>query len=104
MAAFREGPFEVHCSAKNQAIFRAIQRKASRKGLGEAVLSAIKRIWQRLTDDPIEFGEPMYTLPALHLDVRHGAIAPLMVYYGGHQQLPFVVIKGVVALPSRDAL
>jgi hypothetical protein len=71
--------YEVHLSGAVAQSLRRLQREASREGRGKAVLSAIRQIVRRLTRDPLNFGEPLYRLPALRMNVRQGAIRPLFV-------------------------
>jgi hypothetical protein len=99
-AARDGGRYEVHCSGLIARSLKAIQRRAKEQGRGEAVLSAIRSIWYRLSFDPVEFGEPLYHLPALRLQVRHGAMGPLLIYFGVHEDKPLVFIKGVILLPE----
>ncbi len=80
---------------------KQIQKHAKEQGRGESVLSAIRSIWHRLSLNPVEFGEPLYGLPALRLQVRHGAIGPLLVYFAVHENKPLVFIKGITLLPEQ---
>jgi hypothetical protein len=94
------GPYEVACSGVIARSLKQIQKRAKEQGRGEAVLFAIRRIWHRLSIDPIDFGEPLYRLPALRLQVRHGANGPLLIYFAVHEDRPIVFIKGAVLLPE----
>jgi hypothetical protein len=95
------GRFEVHCSGFIAKTLKQLQRRAKAQGRGEEVLAAIRSIWRKLSDDPLEFGEPLYRLPALRLRVRHGAVGPLLLYFAVHEDKPLVFIKGVTLLPER---
>ncbi len=75
------GHFEVHCSGVIAKSLKQIQKQAKQEGPGEQVLAAIQSIWHELSHDPTEFGEPLYHLPALQLQVQHGAAGPLLVYF-----------------------
>jgi hypothetical protein len=79
-----------------------IQRRASRQGRGDQVILAITQIWKRLTYRPLEFGELLYHLPALRLEIRQGAVIPLWVCYGVSDDEPLVFIKRIDLLPSRN--
>ena len=50
-------------------------------------------------NDPYDFGEPLYRLPALRMQIRHGAILPLFIDYGVCEDRPLVFIRGVTLLP-----
>jgi hypothetical protein len=95
--------FEVHCSGIIARSLKQIQRRAKREGRGQQVLEAIRRIRRRLTNDPMAFGEPLYRLPAMRLQVRHVAVGPLLVYFGVHEDRPVVFIKAVNLLPEQDS-
>jgi hypothetical protein len=95
------GRFEVHCSGLIARALKQLQKRAKEQGRGEQLLSAIRGIWRHLSTDPLHFGEALYRLPALQLQVRHGAVRPLLVYFAVHDERPLVFIKGVTLLPER---
>lgn len=64
-------------------------------GVGDAFQDSLARIWARLQRDPREFGEPMYHLDAMRMEVRKGAIAPVYIEYGVHDEQPLVLIRRV---------
>jgi hypothetical protein len=99
----REGPWEVHCSAAIAKAFRTAQSKAEQLGIGAEALSAIKTIRKRLTFDPQEFGEPLYRLPALQMDLRHAIVLPLAVDYGVCEDRLVVFVRGAKLLAKPDA-
>ncbi|MCI0461734.1 MAG: hypothetical protein L0Z62_32695 [Gemmataceae bacterium] len=68
--------YQVHCSGQLAQTIKDLQRQASRAGAGEQFLAAIKTIHERLSNDPLEFGEPIYHLQALKLSVRVGIVSP----------------------------
>jgi len=94
------GQYEVHGSGMIARTLKQIQKRAKEEGRGEQVLSAMRRIWHQLSFAPLEFGEPLYRLPALRLQVRHGAIGPLLIYFAVHDDKPLVFIKAVSLEPE----
>ena len=78
----QEGSWEVHCSGIVAATIRRVQRQAKSEGRGEQAIRAMERIGWRLTMDPQHFGEPLYRLPALQMQVRHAVVRPLAVDFG----------------------
>ena len=102
-AASNGGRFQVFASRDIVRQLKRIQRQAKQEGRGQEVLAAIRHIWRRLTDDPAEFGEPLYRLPALRLEVRHGAVGPLLIHFAIHEVRPLVFIKLVTLLPEPPA-
>ncbi|HEV2947167.1 MAG TPA: hypothetical protein VGX70_07310 [Gemmataceae bacterium] len=95
------GTFQVHCSGLLAERFKQIQKQAKEEGRGEEVLSATRRVLHQLSYDPVEFGEPLYRLPALQLSVRHAAIGPVVIHFAVHERMPLVFIKGVTLLPQK---
>lgn len=91
-------PYEVHFSAVIARALKRIQRRASRTGRGEQNLAAIRQIYQQLTRNPNDLGEPLYRLPALRMRIRTVVVAPLAVIYGVCEDRPLVFIKGVILL------
>jgi hypothetical protein len=101
-SAHNGGRFEVHCSKANAEHLIQIQKQAKEQGRGEEVLSAIRSIWHRLSFEADEFGEPLYRLPGLRIQVRQGAIGPLLIYFGVCEDRPLVFIKGAKLLPGEE--
>jgi hypothetical protein len=86
--------YEVSMSGETRAEVKRLHRAAVQAGTGQEFISAFKQILERLEKDPLIFGEPLYHLSALKLAVRKGAIAPLVVVYGVHDEQPQVFIRG----------
>lgn len=82
---------------------RQRQRKASREGRGEQFLSAVREAIKRLQSDPRSFGEPLYRLPALRLQVRSAVIRTFGVHFAVSDDRPLVFIRFVKLLSSRKA-
>jgi hypothetical protein len=91
-------PYEVSLSAQAKAVLKRHHQEAMEKGAGQAFLAALRQIIDRLSKDPLTFGEPPYRLPVLQLAVRHAAVLPLVVDYAVHEQRPLVFIRGFKVL------
>ena len=87
--------FQLEISAAIAETLRQLQRRASREGRGKAFLLALRKIVDRLRGDPTEFGEPLYRLSALRLQVRCAIIRPLIVYFAVSEDRPLVFVKSV---------
>ena len=61
-------------------------------------LGAYRQIVEQLRTDPLTFGEPLYHLPVLKLQVRQAIILPLVVDFAVHEELPLVFIRGFKVL------
>jgi hypothetical protein len=95
-------PYEVHNSGVVFQALQRLQRLAAREGRRDKFLWALRQVHQRLRWDPTGFGEPLYQLPALRIEIRHGAIRPLFVDFAVCQDRPLVFIRGVALLPEKE--
>ena len=96
------GRFHVHASGLIVQTLKRIQRQASLQGRGPEVLSAIRELHRRLTHDPFGFGEALYHLPALRMEVRSGIVGPLGVFFAICEDRPLVFVGGVRLLGETD--
>ena len=94
-AASNGGSYGVHFSGAVRQSLLIIQHRPSEQGRGEAVLTAFRQAIRRLTQDPTNFGEPLYRLPNLCMSVRNGVIRPLYIDYAVCEDRPLVFIKAV---------
>lgn len=78
-----EPPWQVHSSGLINSEIRKLQRRAVREGRGEQMLTALRHIAQLLHRDPTTFGEPLFRLPALRMQVRTVVIRPLAFNFAG---------------------
>jgi hypothetical protein len=90
--------FELHLSATIAESTRSMLREAIRAGNGKAVLAAFRRIVERLTRHAATFGEPLYHLPTLQLQIRHAVVRPLAVDFAVSLTRHEVYIKGIRVL------
>ena len=95
--------YQVDCSGAIVRRLEQIQKQAKEEGRGEQVLDAIRHILHRLTHEAAEFGEPLYHLPTLHLQIRHAAKGPLVMHFAVHENQPHVFINGVALLPLKPS-
>jgi hypothetical protein len=91
----QEPPYQVHASAAVRQTLRELQRQAARQGRGDQALAAFKNIVQQLQQDPANFGEPLYRLASLRLQVRLCARRPMVVEFAVHEERPLVFVNGV---------
>ena len=86
--------YSVSMSQAQRAKLMQLLHEQDAKGGGERFYRAYRQIIRRLERDPRIFGERLYTLPAVRLEIRTAAIAPLVVDYGVHEEKKFVFIQG----------
>ncbi len=89
------GHWSIDCSRVIAENLRKIQREANQQGRGKEALEAIEQILDRLQTNPVEFGEPLYALPSLRMQIRQVVVRPLAVSFGVCQDQPLVYLKGV---------
>jgi hypothetical protein len=92
------GPtYQVHGSGVIAQALREIQRRAKREGRGEKV-AALRQIYQRLEENPMALGEPLYRLSGLRMQVRTCVVRPVLVDFAVCEDHPLVFLKGVKLL------
>lgn len=77
----RHGCF-VALSQVTRARLKHLHLQANQAGQGADFVTAFRRVIERLQREPWLFGEPSHRLPALKLEIRKAAIAPLVVDFG----------------------
>jgi len=87
--------FIVDMSGETRQKIRALFDKACRENRGKEFLAAFKAISHRLITDPHEFGEPLYHLPLLKVQVRKAIVIPISVDYSVSKHHNNVVLKGL---------
>lgn len=92
------GPYRVVMSEDLRQRFLAELAKALHADTAPVFRAAFRRIGERLRSDPLTFGEPKFRLPALKLQVRQGAVKPIIIYYAVHDEQPLVFIRGFKVL------
>lgn len=97
------GAYQVHNSTAIAQAFRRLQRQATREGRGEELLRAARAVYEHLRQSPLEFGEPLYRLPALRKQIRCVAVRPLYVDFAVCEDQPLVFIKAVKLLAAYDS-
>jgi hypothetical protein len=93
-----EPHFQLDISGSIAEVLRQLQRQASREGRGKAFLAAVRKAIDRLRRDATAFGESIYRLPALRLQVRLAVVGPLGIHFAVHEDRPLVFIKSVKLL------
>jgi hypothetical protein len=92
---------EVHWSIAVANIARRLQRQAAAEGRGDEFLSALRQIHRYRRRDPAHFGDLLFRLPALRMQVRKAAVWPIVIHFGVTADEFLVVIRGVFLMPYR---
>jgi hypothetical protein len=90
--------YEVYCSGRIAKAIREVHQQALDEGRGAAMLEAFRQAVLRLRQNPKNFGEPLYHLPALRMQVRTALIRPIALDFAVCTDRPLVFIKGVILL------
>lgn len=72
--------------------------EAIQAGIGQQFLTSLRQIVERLRTDPLNFGEPLYRLPALNLLLDQAIACKLVVGYAIHERRPLVFIRQIRVL------
>jgi hypothetical protein len=86
--------YTVTMSGATRSVLKQQHRRAMQLGMGQQFLDAYREIIERLHNDPLNFGEPLYRLPALRLLVCQGVLSRLLVNFAVHEDRPLVFIRG----------
>src|SRR5260370_13910060 len=95
-----EQSFQVGLSQAIALKVRQLQRQAWRQNRGKEFLRAFRKAINRLQRSPRAFGEPLYQLPALRMQVRCAVLGPLSIDFGVCEDRPLVFIKEVKLLSA----
>jgi hypothetical protein len=87
--------YKVILSAKHRAMISESYDRHVLQGKREFFLTVLRQLYDRLRREPMVFGEPLFRLQAPELLVRQGAIAPLVVIYGVHEEQSAVIVREV---------
>ena len=68
--------YEVYCSGVVAKAVRAAHRQATKEGRGQAMVKAFRQAVRELQQNPTHFGEPLYRLPALRMQVYTAVVRP----------------------------
>lgn len=90
--------YSISMSKVQRAKLKQLHQEQDALGLGQQFLSAYRTIVRRLQTDPKVFGEALYRLPALQLELHQAIVAKIVVDYAVHEHLKFVFIQGFKVL------
>ena len=99
MTAGAGGSFRVSCSQKERDRLTVWAAKADRLGLRDQFLAALKAINQRLSAEPLVWGDPNYRLHQLGLLVYSGIYSMFQVEYAVDEANHIVYVKQFRLLP-----
>jgi hypothetical protein len=89
------GPFEVEFTRAQLRRIQELSARAVALGIGGAFAADLRAISERMRVSPRDWGDPIYTHPALQLIVYRGLHDRIAVTYGVHDRLPLVFVRDV---------
>ncbi len=92
-------PYHLSFAGRSKEQLNALREQAIRLGIKEDFVSALKQIEQRLSLDPLEWGDPLYQLRYLELLLYRGTHAPLNVIYAVDEARKLVYLTQVWPMP-----
>lgn len=92
-----ESPYRVVYLRSALREFKQNYLRAKKLGLGDDVLDAGMEIDRQLRQDPVQFGDPTFSLLSMKLQFFSRAFAPLVVRYAVHQEQNLVFVTRLVA-------
>ena len=81
--------YDVRQSEQNKKELLRLHSEFAQRGEGKIFVTPVRQVFTRLRADPVNFGEPLFRLPALKLTVYHVVVARLVVEYGVHDERPW---------------
>ena len=68
--------YKVCLSENIKTFLKQLHHQYAESGQGKTFLALLRQLYRKLRHEPLTFGEPLYRLPALKLQIRHGSISP----------------------------
>jgi hypothetical protein len=90
--------YEVYCSGLIAKSIRDVHRQAVKEGRGQAMVDAFRLAVRQLRQNPTRFGDPLYRLPALRMQVYTAVVQPIALHYAVCTDRPLVFIKAILLL------
>jgi hypothetical protein len=97
------GDYRLIVSEAVRSTIKKLSDEAKQTGHAAEFAATLRYIYERLTTDPSAFGEPLYTLKHLGLQMRHGGFASLIVNFAvdDERRLSYLTQCRRLALPSE---
>jgi hypothetical protein len=86
--------YHVSMSGHVKGVLQQLHQQARAAGRSKRFLAAVRQVIERLHEEPLNLGEPLYRLPALELLVFQAVVDFLVVDFSVHQARPEVFIRG----------
>ena len=92
-------PYQVSCAGKGLKQLKALLQRAITLGRRTEFLTALKDINEKLTSDPLAWGDPQFHMRQLGLLGCHAIHNFLHLFYAVDEQRRLVYVKEFLPLP-----
>jgi hypothetical protein len=92
--------FKLIWSEKNRDAVRALGKKAIHRGLKKEFLDSIEFIIEKLSEEPLGWGDPLYSYKAMDLSLCHGIYFLLHIYYAVDENKQIVYVQELLPIPG----
>jgi hypothetical protein len=79
---------------------RVLAFRATRKGVLNSLIVALRQMADHLGTDPTSWGDPLFHYPSLELPLFQRAVSPLVVLYAVDEPRKIVYVKSVRPFPG----
>lgn len=93
--------YRISFAGRSKEQLNGLRAQAIQLGIKKEFLSAIKWIHQRLSAAPSKWGDPLYRLRYLELDLYRGTHTPLNMVYAVDEQGKLVYLTQVWPMPGH---
>jgi hypothetical protein len=94
-------PYRIDYAGQYRRQLEDLINQAVRLGTLADLEAAVKMIHQRLSTAPSEWGDPLYRLRYLELDLYRGTHTPLNIIYAVDEQRKLVYLTQVWPMPGH---
>src|SRR5580692_5264486 len=93
-------PFKISYPPHVKLKLKQLHRQAAAAGQADSYFQLLQDIDEFLRNEPLSFGEALYTLPDSKVQVRHGILGFVVVYWGVHEEKQTVILKDCRLRPN----
>ncbi len=94
-------PYILSCADREIQKLRHWRERARLVGRESEFVEMVSRVYDRLTNDPLVWGDPLYRLHRLDLLICRGRYRFLQVYYGVDRAKRIVYVKEFALVPGE---
>jgi hypothetical protein len=93
-------PYDTDYSVALLQQLKSLRDRAKAAGKANDFREALAAIYSHLTNDPRQFGDPLFEYPNSPFTVYRGSRPPLTVFYAFQHQQSLMVLQKVLVFPE----